>query len=140
MAASGLYGADRPYKALQGLLSYDKGAIAAVLASGMLPSLMASAVMPVPLVGIHQNEVLQTHVGLLEAMHREAATAARAAKAHAKSEQTRKARDRRLSTQLSASWFAPSDLAAHAPRRPLTLLLSGYSHNPISPMPHPYLC
>ena len=51
-----------------GLLSYDKGAIAAVLASGILPSLMASAVMPVPLVGVHQSRVLQTHVGLLEAI------------------------------------------------------------------------
>ena len=55
----------RALKALQGLLRVESSK-AFVLDGGLLPSLLASAAMPVPLVGLHQTEVLQTHVAMLE--------------------------------------------------------------------------
>eukprot|EP00964_Phaeocystis_antarctica_P152735 scaffold120746_cov48-Phaeocystis_antarctica.AAC.1 len=55
----------RALKALQGLLRVES-AKTHVLEGGLLPSILASAAMPVPLVGLHQTEVLQTHVAMLE--------------------------------------------------------------------------
>lgn len=83
LQASYMFGAlqTRALKALQGMLVHRPSS-KCVLDYGLLPAIMASAATPVPLVGIHQTEVLQTRVALLEQMHREAASAARCAKEH----------------------------------------------------------
>ena len=61
LEASFLFGLlqTRALKALQGLLRVE-AAKTHVLEGGLLPSILASAAMPVPLVGLHQSEVLHT--------------------------------------------------------------------------------
>ena len=84
LLASFLYGLlqTRALKALQGLLRHP-ASMRAVLDGGLLPAIMVSAATPVPLLGIHHTDTLQSLLTMLEQMHIEAATAARLAKAYA---------------------------------------------------------
>ena len=106
----------RALKALQALLVHPPSS-KCVLDYGMLPAIMASAAMPVPLVGIHRTEMLQTRVAMLEQMHREAAAAARCAKGNARmTAARRRTTDRHQSTSQSVSaTVAGSAGASYAP-------------------------
>ena len=64
---------------------------------------MASAAMPVPLVGLHQTELLQTHVAMLEQMHREAASAALFAKYRARAEALEKTQELKAAPRVHAA-------------------------------------
>ena len=88
----------RALKALQGLLRHPPS-MRVVLDSGLLPAIMASAATPVPLLGLHHTESLQTLLTNLEQMHIEAATAARLAKAYAAEAAYRESRAQQRATR-----------------------------------------
>ena len=99
----------RVLKALQGLLKHP-ASMRVALDGGLLPAIMASAATPVPLLGIHHTDTLQTLLASLEQMHVEASTAARMAKLY-----VAHTRRRRMTTSAAGAVAAVRDSFSRQP-------------------------